>query len=247
MEQQRELNSNFSGGVFATTHWSVVWRARGAATAAAEEALNKLCCTYWPPLYAYIRRQGYDAANAQDLTQEFLSRFIQKDWLNHLHDQRGKFRSFLLTFLKHFLSDERDKAATQKRGGEKSFISLDDSSVDERSFSGPSERSPEQEFERRWAETVLEQAVKRLREEYTALKKGALFERLKDFQPGKHGALSYADAGAQLGMTETAIKSAVHRFRLRHREILREEIAHTVVSPDEIDGEIQYLLTVLSR
>src|SRR6185436_18158428 len=164
---------------------------RNSDTLSANDALEKLCRTYWPPLYAYIRREGYKPEDAEDLTQEFLSRFVHKEWLNHLQDQRGKFRSFLLTFLKHFLSDERDKAATQKRGGEKTFISLDDSSIDERSFSGPNERSPEQEFERRWAETVLEQAVKRLREEYTALKKGALFDRLKDFQPGKHGALSY--------------------------------------------------------
>lgn len=232
---------------FATTHWSVVLAAKGEDSTLGMEALEKLCRTYWPPLYAYIRREGYGMEDAQDLAQEFLSRFVHKEWLNHLHDRRGKFRSFLLTFLKHFLSDERDKAAAQKRGGGKTFVSLDDTSVEERFLEPIGGLSPDQIFERRWAETVLEQAVKRLREEYTALNKGALFDRLKDFQPGKHGALSYAEVATQLGMTETAMKSVVHRFRLRHREILREEIAQTVSCPDEVDEEIRYLLSVLSR
>jgi RNA polymerase sigma-70 factor (ECF subfamily) len=233
--------------VFVTTHWSVVLRARQKDSPDSQAARERLCRTYWPPLYSYLRRDGYSVEDAQDLTQEFLSRFLHREWLEHLHDQRGKFRSFLLTFLKHFLSDERDKAAAQKRGGGKKFVSLDDASMEERYLEPAQGLSPDQIFEHRWAETVLEQAVKRLRQEYTTLKRGALFDRLKDFQPGRHGALSYAEVGVQLGMTETAIKSAVHRFRLRHREILREEIAHTVVSPEEIDGEIQYLLTVLSR
>lgn len=242
-----DLISPITTSAFATTHWSVVMAAKGGDSTLGMEALEKLCRIYWSPLYAYIRRESYSVEDAQDLTQAFLSHLVHKEWLNHWHDRRGKFRSFLLTFLKHFLSDERDKAATQKRGGGKTFISLDTSTIDERFLCEQSGLTPDQLFERRWAETIMEQAAKRLGDEYVALDRAALFDRLKDFQPGKHGSLSYAEAGAQLGMTETAIKSAVHRFRLRHRVLLREEIAHTVAHPEEIDDEIRYLLAVLSR
>jgi RNA polymerase sigma-70 factor (ECF subfamily) len=231
---------------FATTHWSVVLTAKNGDAAQAAGALERLCQTYWPPLYAYIRREGHGVADAQDLTQEFFSALLQKDYLQYLQDRRGKFRSFLLTLLKHFLADQRDKAATQKRGGGKTFVSLDDTSVDDRYFAEPSGVGPDQVFERQWAQTILEQAVKRLREEYLAQGQGALFDRMKDFQPGKHGTFSYVEVGAQLGMTESAVKSAVHRLRLRHREILREEIAHTVADSEEIDEEIRYLLTLVS-
>lgn len=232
---------------FVTTHWSVVLAAKQGDLAQMRGALEKLCRTYWRPLYAYIRREGYGVQDAQDLTQGFFSVLLEKDYLRHLHDQRGKFRSFLLTFLKHFLSDARNKAAAQKRGGGTTFVSLDDTSVEERCLEPALVLSPEQIFERRWAQTVLDEAVNRLRAEYASSGKEALFEQLKDFQPAKHGDLSYAEVAAQLGMTESAIKSAVHRLRLRHREILREEIAHTVTCPEEIDEEIRYLLTILSN
>ena len=238
-----------AASTFATTHWSVVLAAREMDAPQAAAALEMLCRTYWRPLYAYIRRDGYGVQDAQDLTQEFFSHLLEKNYLSHLHDQRGKFRSFLLTFLKHFLSDERDKAAAQKRGGGRRVVSLDDTSVGERSFIEPamaSGLSPDQVFERRWAETILEQAAKRLRKEYVANGKTALFDALNDFQPGEHGAVSYKEAGARLDMTESAIKSAIHRMRRRHREILREEIANTVSRPEEIDEEIRYLLTILS-
>lgn len=231
---------------FATTHWSIVLAAKQGDLAQASAALERLCRTYWRPLYAYIRREGYDAEAAQDLTQGFFSDLLEKDHLSHLHDQRGKFRSFLLTFLKHFLSDERDKAAAQKRGGGKTILSLDDTSVEEGCVKLACELSPDQIFERRWAETVLEQAVTRLGQEYVATGKGALFECLKDIPAGEHGPVTYAELGAELGMTETAIKSAMHRLRQRHRAILREEIAHTVSTPAEVDAEIQYLLSILS-
>src|SRR5687768_13545663 len=199
MEQSREPNSDFSGGVFATTHWSIVWRAKDAATAGADEALNKLCRTYWPPLYAYIRREGYDAAHAQDLTQEFLSRFIQKEWLNHLQDRRGKFRSFLLTFLKHFLSDERDKARAQKRGGGHTLISLDEFETEEGGGMVVADGlTPDQMFELRWAQTVMERTVARLRQEYIEEGRGELYEQLKDLRPGERTEPSYAEIGARL-------------------------------------------------
>ncbi len=214
----------------------------------ADAALERLCRSYWPPLYAYLRRDGYGVQDAQDLTQEFLSRFIQKDWLGRLKDQRGKFRSFLLTFLKHFLSDERDKAGAQKRGGGKIVVSLDDTAAEECYLDAPANGlSPDQIYERRWAQAVMEQALARLREEYQAGGKAALFEQLIEIQPGEHGAASYAEIGARLGLAEGTIASAVHRLRKRHREILRQEIAQTVAREEEIDEEIRNLLTILSR
>jgi RNA polymerase sigma-70 factor (ECF subfamily) len=232
---------------FTTTHWSVVLAARDGDSRQAREALEKLCHTYWPPLYAYIRREGYGVEDAQDLTQGFFTRLMEKDYLGRLRDQDGKFRSFLLTFLKHFLSDERDRAGAQKRGGGKTIVSLDDSSAEACYLTEAADpMSPDQLFERRWAQTLLEQALHRLRQEYVDGGKLALFEQLKDLQPGEHGTLSYVELGEQLGMSEAAIKSAAHRLRRRHCELLREEIAHTVARPEEIDEEIRYLLTVLS-
>jgi len=234
--------------VFNTTHWSVVLAAQRSDGLLAEAALERLCHAYWPPLYTYIRREGYDAHDAQDLTQEFLSRFIHKEWLGHLQDQRGKFRSFLLTFLKHFLSDERDRAGAHKRGGGQTLVSLDDTAAEERYLEPPAQGlSPDQIFERRWAQTVMERALARLREEYEAGGKAALFEQLKEIQPGEHGQASYAEIGARLGLAEGTIASAVHRLRKRHREILRAEIAQTVARPEEIDEEIRNLLAILSR
>jgi RNA polymerase sigma-70 factor (ECF subfamily) len=233
-------------GWFATTHWSVVLRARDGESDQAREALGRLCRTYWPPLYAFIRREGHGVEDAQDLTQEFFARLVEKDWLNHLQHQRGRFRSFLLTFLKHFLSDERDRARAQKRGGGKPMISLDQFEGEEREGLGPVDTlTADQVFERRYARAVLRQALNRLREEYTATGQTELFDRLKDLEPGERGATNYAELGARWGMTEAAIKSAVHRLRRRHRELLREEIAQTVGDPAELQDEIRHLLNVL--
>jgi RNA polymerase sigma-70 factor (ECF subfamily) len=233
---------------FVTTHWSIVLEAKGDDSTRANEALEKLCQIYWRPVYAFIRRSGHNPADAQDLTQEFFFRLLSKDYLRHLQDQRGKFRSFLLTFVKHFLSDERERALAQKRGGGQALFSLDDTSGEEQyqaEMANPV--SPDQLFERSWAQSVLNQALHRLWQEYYAGGKGALFEKLKDVQPGEHGPVSYAQLAAELGMTEVGIKSAVHRFRRRHREILREEIAHTVTRPEDVDSEIRYLITLLSN
>ena len=236
------------GGVFATTHWSVVLAAKSGGSPPADDAMEKLCRAYWPPLYAYIRREGHSATDAQDLTQEFFARLLAKDYLQHLRHQEGKFRSFLLTFVKHFLSDERDKAGAQKRGGGKTFVSLDETSAEERCLDAPVQGlSPDQIYDRRWAQTVMERALSRLREEHVAGGKAALFEQLKDIQPGEHGAASYAEIGARLGLAEGTIASTVHRLRKRHREIVREEIAHTVARPEEIDEEIRNLLAVLTQ
>ncbi len=247
-ETIQKLNHGEGDGSFADTHWSVVLEAKAEGSSQAAEATEKLCRTYWRPLYAYIRRQGHTPEEAEDLTQEFFARLLAKDYLQHLRHQEGKFRSFLLTFVKRFLSDERDKAGAQKRGGGKSFISLDDTSAEETYLNEPrNDLSPDQIFDRRWAQTVMERALTRLREEYVAGGKEALFEQLKDIQPGEHGESSYAAIGARLGLAEGTVKSAVHRLRQRHRELLRKEIARTVARPEEIDDEIRNLLVVLSR
>jgi RNA polymerase sigma factor (sigma-70 family) len=245
--EKESQGSPTAGAWFVTTHWSVVLEAKGDDSVRANEALEKLCRIYWRPVYAFIRRNGHSPTDAQDLTQEFFFRLLSKDYLRHLRDQRGKFRSFLLTFVKHFLSDERDKAFAQKRGGGQALVSLDDTTGEDFFQAETACRlSPDQLFERSWAETVLDQAVRRLAEEYVAGGKAALYERLKDIQPGEHGPVSYAQMGVELGMSETAVKSAVHRLRRRHREILREVIAHTVTRPEDVDDEIRYLIALLS-
>jgi RNA polymerase sigma factor (sigma-70 family) len=233
---------------FTTTHWSVVLTAREGDAPDAVVALEKLCRTYWPPLYAYIRREGYDATDAEDLTQQFFLRLFERELLQHLRHQRGKFRSFLLTLLKHFLLDERGKSASQKRGGGKAFLSLDETDEHGRYLREPVDHlSPDQVFERRWAQRVFQVALNRLRDEYHGSGRGEFFDLMKDFQPREPGAPSYAEIGERFGMTEAAVKSAVQRLRERQRDILRAEIAHTVTKPEEINQEIRYLLAVLAH
>lgn len=235
-------------GWFQTTHWSVVLTAKDAYSPRSQEAMEKLCRAYWQPLYAFIRREGYPPAQAQDLTQDFFARLLTKDYLQHLRHREGRFRSFLLTFLKHFLADERDRAGAKKRGGGSRLISLDELTSEERSLMEPREAlTPDQIFERRWAQAVIDRALIRLREEYAQQGREELFEQLKDIQPGQHGEVSYAELASRMNVAEGTIKSAVHRLRRRHREILREEIAQTVSSSEEIEDEIRNLLAVLSK
>jgi RNA polymerase sigma factor (sigma-70 family) len=233
---------------FATTHWSVVLTAKQGEPSEAAAALEKLCRTYWPPLYAYIRRDGNDVTEAQDLTQEFFGRLLSRDYLQRLQQQQGKFRSFLLAYLKNFLSEQRRRAGAQKRGGQCTFISLDEP-VGEGGFllEPVDELTPDQVFERRWAQAVMQTALDRLREEYAARGQAALFQRLQDYQPREPGGQSYAQLGDELAMTEAAVKSAVQRMRQRHGEVLREEIAHTVTRPEEIDEELRHFRALLGR
>jgi RNA polymerase sigma factor (sigma-70 family) len=236
-----------AGERFVSTHWSVVLTARNGESPRAGEALEQLCRTYWPPLYSFIRRDGYDETEAKDLTQEFFLRLIERDYLQHLKHQRGRFRSFILTFVKHFLQEERGRAAAQKRGGGKVFVPFDPTDEASPYLDEPVDSlSPDQVFERRWAQTIFQVALHRLRDEYVESGRGPFFDVMKDFQPREAGAPSYARIAAEFGMTEAAVKSAVHRLRQRHREILREEIAHTVANPAEIDEEIRHLREVLS-
>jgi RNA polymerase sigma-70 factor (ECF subfamily) len=233
---------------FATTHWSVVLAAKQGGSSEAAVALEKLCRTYWPPLYAYIRRDGQDATEAQDLTQEFFARLLARDYLQQLRHQEGKFRSFLLAYLKNFLSEQRRKAGAQKRGGGCELISLDGPAGEEGYLREPvDELTPDQVFERRWAQAILQTALDRLRQEYTARGQAALFERLQDYQPREPGGRTYAQLGDELALTEAAAKSAVQRMRQRHRELLREEIAQTVSRPEEIEDELRHFRALLGR
>jgi len=231
-----------------TTHWSVVLAAKQGGVSRAAAALEKLCRTYWPPLYAYIRREGHDATEAQDLTQDFFTRLLARDYLQELGQQEGKFRSFLLAYLKNFLSEQRRKVGAQKRGGGCVFISFDEPAGEDGYLLEPvDELTPDQVFERRWAQAVLQTALDRLRGEFVKRDQGRLFELLQDYQPREPGGRSYAQLGSELAMTESAIKSAVQRMRQRHRELLREEIAQTVTRPEEIEEELRHFRAVLNQ
>jgi len=237
-----------AGSIFTKTHWSVVLTARDKDSPDSEAARERLCRTYWPPLYHYLRRDGYSQHDAQDLTQEFLSRFLHRDGLDHLIDQRGKFRAFLLTFLKNFLRDQRDRASAQKRGGGQTWISLDACEAEERDALGPVDGlTADQSYDRRWARAVMDEAARRLREEYAQRGKTDLFQRLKDLQPSEHGENNYAEIGASFGLTEQAVKNAVHRFRRRYADLLRDEIAQTVETPAEVEAEVQHLMQVFAH
>jgi RNA polymerase sigma factor (sigma-70 family) len=235
-------------GWFSTTHWSVVLAAKQTGTPGTAAALERLCRTYWPPLYAYIRREGHDETEAQDLTQEFFARLLAKDYLDRLDHEAGKFRSFLLAYLKNFLSEQRRKSGTQKRGGEVVFVSLNEPAGEHGYLFEPvDDLTPDQVFERRWAQAVLQTALDRLRGEYAERGQAALFERLQDYQPREIGGQSYAQLGHEFDFTEAAVKSAVQRMWNRHRELLREEIAHTVTRPEEIEEELRHFRAVLRR
>ena len=217
------------------------------ASPLAHEALETLCRTYWYPLYAFIRREGHSPHDAQDLTQAFFARFLEKNFLGDVHRERGKFRSFLLASLKHFLANEWNRARAQKRGGGQTIIPLDQETTEGRYHLEPRhDLTAEKIYERRWALTLLDRVLGRLREEVVAGGKTAQFEELKIFLSAGKGSIPYATVAAKLGSTPEAIKVAVHRLRRRYRELLRAEIANTVATPAEVDEEIRYLFRALS-
>jgi RNA polymerase sigma-70 factor (ECF subfamily) len=233
--------------VFATTHWSVILAATRSETTRARAALARLCQTYWYPLYAYIRRRGYEEHDAQDLTQEFFARLLEHKWLAQADRERGRFRTFLLAAMGHFLANEWDKARTQKRGGGVEMVPLQLDSAETRYGKEPADpMTPEQCYDRRWALALLEEVLNGLRQEHAAAGTEELFDALKPCLVGDRQAQPYAALGARLGMTEGAVKVAVHRLRQRYRQLLREEIAHTVASPDEVNEEMRYLFSVLA-
>ena len=242
-----ETATSGQGNWFTTTHWSIILNAQDTASPLAAAALEKLCRTYWYPLYVYVRRQGENEESAKDLTQGFFARLLEKHYLAQVQREKGKFRSFLLAALKHFLSDERDKARAQKRGGDQTPVSLDDSTGEQRYRLEPVDAmDAEKLFERRWALTLLGQARTRLKEEYQESGKSGLYNRLAVLETGDKNAPPYAQVAAELGLTESGVKSAVFRLRQRHRELVREEVAHTVARPEYVDGEIRYLISVIS-
>ena len=235
-----------SNACFTTTHWSVVLAAGRSDSAQATEALEKLCRTYWYPLYAYIRRHGYGPEDAQDLAQDFFAQLLRKNYPARADRAKGRFRTFLLHALNQFLADQRERAAALKRGGGQRIISLDEEAPEDRyRLEVPDELTPEKLFERRWAQTVLDRALARLRDEFVAEGKEAAYEVLKAFEPGEQNPLSYAETAVRLGASESAVKSMIYRLRQRHRELVREEIAHTVPTVAEIDEELRHLVAVL--
>ena len=231
---------------FATTHWSVVLAA-GGEDAEASSALERLCRTYWYPLYAYVRRRGYGPADAEDLTQEFFARLLAGDYIARADPAKGRFRSFLLSGIDHLLSHERDKAHRLKRGGAVKVISLDQVDAEERYALEPADRlTPERVFEKSWVTTLLDSAARRLREEYAGAGKRDLYDQLNDFRVEASERPSYAEVAARLGQSESAVKSAVWRLRRRHQELVREEIAQTLGETADVNDEIRYLLRVVA-
>ncbi len=230
---------------FNTTHWSVVLAAGQADSAPARAALEELCRTYWFPLYAYVRRRGHDAVEAQDLTQEFFLRLLDKQYLRLADSARGRFRSFLLTSLKNFLINEWEKARAVKRGSQCLFRTWDPEDAERRYLAEPAnDLTPDRLFEKRWAVAVVERAQDRLRQEYNAANKLSMFEELKEYVWGDR-AEAYSDLARRLQTTEGALRIAAHRMNERFRTLLREEVAHTAASPNEIDTELRYLVSLL--
>jgi len=232
---------------FATTHWTVVLHARQPDSPQAHEALERLCQAYWYPLYAFVRRQGHDAHDAQDLTQEFFARLLEKNYLQDVDRAKGRFRSFLLASLKHFLANEWDRRKALKRGGNRTHLPIDSQSAETRYGLEPAhDQSPEKLFERRWALTLLDQVLQRLREEFAAEGKVEQFDHLKVTLTTDRHSVPYAELGARLQLSEGAVKVAVHRLRQRYREVLRAEIAQTVARPEDVEGEIRHLFAALA-
>jgi RNA polymerase sigma-70 factor (ECF subfamily) len=243
--QHNDRSGPAPAGRFATTHWSLVLAARDQ-TPPAREALAALCRAHWYPLYAFIRRQGHNADAAQDLTQEFFARLLEKDFLRVVDRNKGKFRSFLLAACKHFLANERARANARKRGGTRTHLPIDFNAVEGRYSLEPAQAlTPEQLFARRWALTLLDQVLAQLQEEFLRAGKGPLFERLKAFLTGEQGPLSYSQVAQELGLTEGAVRVRVHRLRTRYRELLCAEIARTVHDPAQIEDEIRDLFAAL--
>jgi RNA polymerase sigma-70 factor (ECF subfamily) len=231
-----------SDGQFHTTRWSLV-----IAAPHSPEALAFLCQDYWQPLYGFVRRNGYDLHAAQDLTQAFFERLLDKNYLEAANRERGRFRSFLLASLKHFLANERKAARAQKRGGGAAHLSIDFQRAEEAYLAEPAdERTAEQIFEQQWAVLLLERVLARVAEDFDRTGKTAEFAQLKDCLAAGQAHRPYAEIAAELGTSEAAVKMAVHRLRKRYRELLREEVALTVVDADDVEDELRQLFTTLA-
>ncbi len=231
-----------------TTSWSLILRAAEGQDTHAQSALATLCQTYWFPLYAYLRRRGSSREEAEDLTQGFFSKLLEKNYLKDFAPSRGRFRSFILAALRHFVSNERDYSHAFRRGGGQPALSLDFLDAEHRLQIQPrDDQTPELIFERDWALALLDRVVRRLREDSERAGRGPNFAAMKIFLTGEPAGHSYHDAAQTIGMSEGAFKVAVHRLRKRYRQVLQEEIAATVDSVDDVPAEIQFLFGVLSR
>ena len=238
-------NAHYGPAAFATTHWSVVLEAQGE-TPAAQEALEKLCRVYWRPIYSFVRRQGPRQEEAQDLTQGFFALLLERRDLRSVRKEKGRLRSYLLTAVKHFLADEHRRAMAIKRGKGKQLIPLEELRTEERGDMEPADPlTAEQIYERRWASTLLDRVLSRLEDQYRARGNGALFDSFNQLLGDEPGAPSQADIAAQLGMTENAVSQAFYRFRQNYQSLLREEIAHTIANPGDIESELRYLIAVI--
>jgi RNA polymerase sigma factor (sigma-70 family) len=254
-EGQRKMPDNPSidspspgAGRFATTHWSVVLTAGQPESTGYRQALEALCQTYWFPLYAYLRRHGNDTHQSEDYTQAFLAFLLDKHGLRLADPKRGRFRSFLLTSLKNFLSNERARDAALKRGGDRKILSLDVENAERKYALKPREElSPDKLFARSWALTVLECTMDRLGAEAARTKKPELFEKLRVYLTADKGSVPFREMAGELNMSEGAVRVAAHRLRRRYRECLRDEIAQTVTTEDQIDQEIRDLFAALAR
>jgi RNA polymerase sigma-70 factor (ECF subfamily) len=233
------------GAAFTTTHWSVVLEAQGP-TPAAQAALEKLCRTYWRPIYGFVRRQGVGPEEAKDLTQGFFALLLERRDFDAVRQEKGRLRSYLLTSLKHFLTNERNRAMAIKRGEGQQLIPLDDLRERERvGFESSETLPPDEIYERRWALSVLDQVLARLGDEYRAAGNIRLFDRLQKSLTNEPDRSSPADTAHEFGMTESAVRQASYRLRQRYRQLLHEEIAHTVMAAGDIDDELRHLVAVL--
>jgi len=229
---------------FATTHWSVLRSAAEAESGGGMEAVERLCRSYWQPVFNYVRRKGYSVADAQDLTQGFFAKLLEKNFWARADREKGRFRAFLVTALAQYLADQRDHARAAKRGGGVALMSLDDAGAQE-SIPETSNLSCEQQFDRQWALAVVQQARSKLQQECAAAGKAALYESLDAVGGAREKSLTYVELAARLGMTVMAVKTAVSRMRERYAELVREEIAQTVATPAELQDEIAYLRSIL--
>jgi DNA-directed RNA polymerase specialized sigma24 family protein len=233
------------GAAFTTTHWSVVLEAQGESPAA-QEALEKLCRTYWRPIFAFLRRQGISPEEAEDITQGFFAELLERRSLSAVRKEKGRLRSVLLGGLKFFLANEERRAMAIKRGKGQRPIPLEELHVGERIEMEPTDPvTAEMIYERRWALTVLERVLSRLKDEYLAASNAALFDSLKELLPDEPGSQSQAEIAARLGMSENAVRQAFYRFRQRYQSLLRDEIGNTVATPGEIEDELRHLIAIL--
>jgi len=241
-------DTNLPRDVFLTTRWTVVLSAGRKSSPQSDHALGELCQIYWYPLYAYVRRRGHSREDAEDLTQSFFARFLERNYLEGLSAERGRFRAFLLAAIKHFLANEWDKSQRQKRGGGVQHLSLDwQRAEDKFALEPPDVTSPDRLYDREWALALLERVILRLQEECASAGKTALFESAKGFLMMGESAIPYGQAARELSMEEGALRVAVHRLRKRYRELLRDEISQTLADPSQVSEELRSLQAALTK